>query len=139
MANINIRIKNFIEEASESVDSIKSSLVNYIENTILSNLSSEEKEEYETFVQQFGNLKKAIKLKIKELTIAEKIIKLKEAGIDRKLTDEEQIVAKNVSIYLEREILIIKVCSSIINKQLKLENIHINFDKYVLSNFYRTL
>ena len=73
MANINIRIKNFIEEASESVDSIKSSLVNYIENTILSNLSSEEKEEYETFVQQFGNLKKAIKLKIKELTIAEKI------------------------------------------------------------------
>jgi len=137
MMPLNKKIRQLINDASKAAGTDSFSKI--IEKHFTSNFSENEMHNYNELKLVFSKLRDNIKSLTGQITIAEKIKEAKKNGRNRTLTEEENRIRINMQLILEREILITKLAQNIENKSIKLKEIEFNLDKYLFSNFYRTI
>ncbi len=140
MENVENKVNKFLDKIQKDLKSGKEvDLVKTLEEFMLKNYPADRKQDYFKARDMFQKLKKEINLVFPNQLIAERIRELKLSGKDRPLTSQEEITRRYIILAIERQLLIIKVLSKLSTKEVKLSKISPDFDKYTLSNFYRTL
>lgn len=135
---MNNKIDNEIKNLLNTLENNPASFAETLKNNFVSKLKQEEKEEYNNFEQILTNLKKEIEQKISSPLLAEKIKMVTASGQDKLLNGAEELLRKDIVIFMERQVLIVNVLRKIISKEIRLSKIENNFDKYTLANFYRS-
>jgi len=140
MENIEEQVKIFIEQIKKDLErGVKINLADKMEELMLKDYPEENKKAYFAAKSVFVEFNKKMQELFPNKMIAEVIKNTKETGQDRLLTSRQEIIKKYIVLAIERQLLIIKVLSKILKKEVILSKIVPDYDKYTLANFYRTL
>ncbi|MBI2546773.1 hypothetical protein HYV81_06365 [Candidatus Woesearchaeota archaeon] len=104
-----------------------------------SKYSEEDQKQYAYFREVFRQLREKLKTIPDIKLIDEQIREALEKGLNPDLIVKETLVHKNFIIFLERLILIINTAQKMEKNELNFGHIGPEFDKYLVSNFYRTM
>ncbi|HLD55530.1 MAG TPA: hypothetical protein VJB35_04690 [Candidatus Nanoarchaeia archaeon] len=111
---------------------------NNLEKTHLKYLKEDEKKRYFEIKKVFSELKNYLEKKFPNRLIINKAKRERITGVNEELSERELFVKRQVFLAIDKQNVIMGVMMKILEGEIKLSQIFPNFDKYTLSNFYRT-
>lgn len=111
---------------------------NNLEKTHLKYLKEDEKKRYFEIKNVFSELKEYLEKKFPDRLIIDKAKRERITGVKEELSERELFVKRQVFLAIDKQNVIMGVMMKILEGEIKLSQIFPNFDKYTLSNFYRT-
>ena len=140
MGKIKKEVNQLIKEVGKNIEKGNSNLIALGLKASQKYMSNEEKRQQEKTIIELKKFKDSLEKISDRKIIARSLEEIKKGNkSDRLLTEEEKRIAKNMSICIDREAMIIKLFMNIEDKKQKIRDLAPNLDKYLLSNFYRSV